>query len=317
MLVGGMIAFAAPWLLLGLLALPLLWWLLRAVPPSPRLVPFPAIRLLFGLEETEETPHRTPWWLLALRLFLATLLILGLAQPLLNPGTSLDDPGPLVLVIEDDWSAAANWAEIQKLTDLLIAQAERDDKPVLVIGTAAQTNGEAPSTAGLLPAGEARRIARAMAPKSWTSDHGAVAEALDGMTFDSAANIYWLAGGLTGQNGLDSTNQLAANLGRTGNAAFGGPRRIISCRSSLMPRPSSPAPSFSTPRRASGSTLDRYAVVANGEDGRHLARAELVFEPGALVGQGRMELPSELPQRTHFAARHRWARNSCLIDPRR
>ena len=33
------IGFAYPWLLLGLLALPILWLLLRAVPPAPRRQP--------------------------------------------------------------------------------------------------------------------------------------------------------------------------------------------------------------------------------------------------------------------------------------
>ena len=58
--------FAAPWVLLAIAALPLLWWLLRVTPPAPRSEHFPAIRLLTGLRSTEETSARTPWWLLAL-----------------------------------------------------------------------------------------------------------------------------------------------------------------------------------------------------------------------------------------------------------
>ena len=64
--------FAAPWVLLALPALPLLWWLLRVTPPAPRSETFPAIRLLMGLHAREETPARTPWWLLALRMIAAT-----------------------------------------------------------------------------------------------------------------------------------------------------------------------------------------------------------------------------------------------------
>ena len=59
--------FAAPWLLLALAALPLLWWLLRVTPPAARVQRFPAIRLLEGLRANERTASRTPWWLLALR----------------------------------------------------------------------------------------------------------------------------------------------------------------------------------------------------------------------------------------------------------
>jgi len=49
-----------PWLLLGLIVLPVLWWLLRLLPPAPRRLRFPAITLLFGLQPREETPDRTP-----------------------------------------------------------------------------------------------------------------------------------------------------------------------------------------------------------------------------------------------------------------
>ena len=81
MLTLGSLAFASPWLLMALLALPLLWWLLRVTPPAPRYVNFPAVSLLSGLRAREETPARTPWWLLLLRLLIAALVILALAHP--------------------------------------------------------------------------------------------------------------------------------------------------------------------------------------------------------------------------------------------
>src|SRR5262249_42607664 len=102
--------FAAPWVLLALPALPLLWWLLRVTPPAPRSEPFPAIRLLMGLHAREETPARTPWWLLLLRIVAATLVILALARPVLDPGSSLAGTGPVLLVVDDGWAAAGDWA---------------------------------------------------------------------------------------------------------------------------------------------------------------------------------------------------------------
>ena len=64
----GAFAFAAPGMLALLLALPVIYWLLRLIPPLPKLVRFPAIRLLIGLEPSEQTPMKMPWWLLLLRL---------------------------------------------------------------------------------------------------------------------------------------------------------------------------------------------------------------------------------------------------------
>ncbi|HLJ63762.1 MAG TPA: BatA domain-containing protein, partial [Stellaceae bacterium] len=64
MLALGALGFSAPWLLLGLAALPVLWWLLRVTPPAPRRITFPAIRLMAGLTPHEETPAKTPLWLI-------------------------------------------------------------------------------------------------------------------------------------------------------------------------------------------------------------------------------------------------------------
>src|SRR5215470_4529518 len=102
----GPLAFATPWLLLGLAALPILWWLLRVTPPAPRRIRFPALRLLLGLVPREETPAKTPLWLILLRMVLAALIILALAHPLLNPNARLAGNGPLVLAVDDGWTAA-------------------------------------------------------------------------------------------------------------------------------------------------------------------------------------------------------------------
>jgi hypothetical protein len=82
MIAGLPLTFAEPFLLLGLLSLPVLWWLLRVMPPRPRRIEFPPTRLLFDIKPKEETPSRTPWWLTALRLMAAALVILAAAGDL-------------------------------------------------------------------------------------------------------------------------------------------------------------------------------------------------------------------------------------------
>src|ERR1700691_3633700 len=124
MLALGSLAFAAPWLLVGLAVLPALWWLLRVTPPAPRRIPFPALRLLLGLVPREETPAKTPLWLILLRMVLAALVILALAHPLLNPAAKLAGNGPLVIVVANGWSAARQWDVPRAALDALIAQAD-------------------------------------------------------------------------------------------------------------------------------------------------------------------------------------------------
>ena len=48
------LTFAQPLVLLGLLSLPVLWWLLRLIPPTPRRIDFPPTRLLFDITPMEE-----------------------------------------------------------------------------------------------------------------------------------------------------------------------------------------------------------------------------------------------------------------------
>ena len=102
----GQLAFAAPWMLIALATLPVLWWLLRITPPAPRIQAFPPLRLLLALRRQEETPARTPLWLIILRMLIAALIIIGLAHPLFDPGARLLGSGPLVLVLDDGWSSA-------------------------------------------------------------------------------------------------------------------------------------------------------------------------------------------------------------------
>ena len=110
MIAGLPLGFAQPLILLGLLALPALWWLLRLIPPRPRQIAFPPARLLFDISPREETPARTPWWLTALRLLLAGLLIVAVAGPLWNPPLATATQGaPIALLLDDSWGAAATW----------------------------------------------------------------------------------------------------------------------------------------------------------------------------------------------------------------
>ena len=68
MMMLGPLGFAIPWMLAAGAMLPVLWFLLRAVPPSPREVVFPGTALLLGLTDPAPITRHTPWWLLLVRL---------------------------------------------------------------------------------------------------------------------------------------------------------------------------------------------------------------------------------------------------------
>src|SRR5437899_8466673 len=158
------LGFAQPLVLLGLLSLPALWWLLRLMPPRPRRVSFPPTRLLFDIAPREETPARTPWWLTALRLLAAALVILAAAGPIWNPQTGLAGSStPLVILLDDGWSAAASWDSRIKAADELIANADSDRRGVALVPLS-----EPARDITLMPAGTARVPLRQLAPKPYS-----------------------------------------------------------------------------------------------------------------------------------------------------
>jgi hypothetical protein len=203
------LAFAQPLVLLGLLALPVLWWLLRLIPPRPQRVNFPPTRLLFEIAPREETPSRTPWWLTLLRLALAALVIIAAAGPLWNPPMAASSRGtPLVIMIDDGWSAAAAWDERLRSADELIARAEADNRGVAVLPLS-----EADRDISLQVAGAARVQVKQLKPKPNEVDRAAALPQIERFLSSTPnAEIVWLSDGV--------------DLGK-GEAFVSGLKRII------------------------------------------------------------------------------------------
>ncbi|MEL6745300.1 MAG: BatA domain-containing protein, partial [Pseudomonadota bacterium] len=125
------LSFAAPALLFGLLALPLIWWLLRLTPPRPREEVFPPTRILAEIEKQEETPANSPWWLTLLRLLMAGLIVLALAEPILNAREDqTSGTGPALIMLDDTWSTGANWDARVTTTQRYLEEFAASGRPV-------------------------------------------------------------------------------------------------------------------------------------------------------------------------------------------
>ncbi|MGF1629920.1 MAG: DUF4159 domain-containing protein [Kiloniellaceae bacterium] len=288
----GLLAFAQPWLLLALAGLPVLWLLLRLTPPAPRRMVFPAIRLLAGLKAPEETPARTPWWLLLLRLLIVTLIILALAQPLLNPTARLAGSGPLVLVVDDGWSAARFWPTRQAAAADLLAQAEREDRPVMVLTTAASEQDSPPEASGLLSAAEARRLLQGLKPKPWPADRSAALAAVRDLDLPGAANVVWLSDGLASPE----SDALAAALQRLGSLHVLRDEGEGLARLALAPATEG-VDLVARALRADPAGASEGAVLAIAGDGRIVTKAPLIFEPGEREARTLLDLPTEMRNR--------------------
>jgi hypothetical protein len=281
-------------MLTALVALPVLWWLLRITPPSPKPQIFPPLRLLLGLIPKEETPAHTPWWLLLLRLVIAALVIFALARPVLNPDGTLVARGPLVLVIDDGWAAAADWTNRVDAMLATVDEAERQGRPMLLLGTAAPANGAPLLPSKLMPASEARGVVQGWRPKPWASDRMAAARALGEMRFNDAGDVVWIGDGIDDAAAQGQAYALAERL-----QWFGSVRVLTTAHGAkaLLPPTLDGATMKIRAARARAGVAEPLFVVASAEQGRVLAREPLLFEPDATLAEAPLNLPTELRNR--------------------
>jgi len=187
--------FLAPAVLLGLLALPALYFLLRLTPPPPRKIAFPPLALLHGLQQEERTPRNMPLWLLLLRLLASGLVIIGLAGPSLHPAPKLPGGGPVLLVIDNGFAAAADWPARRAAAESILAAASQSGSGVAILATARDPANQAPRIQGVFTAVQALQRLTALQPEPWPVDRAAAASTLAGAP-GFAARIY-LADGIT------------------------------------------------------------------------------------------------------------------------
>ncbi|HET9067944.1 MAG TPA: DUF4159 domain-containing protein [Amaricoccus sp.] len=163
----GSVAFLSPWLLLGFVTLPVLWWLLRAVPPAPGRRAFPGVRLMLGLRDPEKMPERTPWWLLALRMLALAAAILAFAGPVLNPRPAGTED-PLLVLVDGGWGDAPDWNRRMDRASAALDAAARDGREaaVLTMGAAPPPEGELPWRTGA----EWRERLAGLTPAAWAPD---------------------------------------------------------------------------------------------------------------------------------------------------
>ena len=290
----GAIGFAAPWMLLALVSLPVLWWLLRITPPSPRPQVFPPLRLLLGLIPKEETPAHTPLWLLLLRLAIAALVMLALARPILNPEARPAAGGPMVLVVDDGWSAAGDWSARIEAMLAVVDQAEQQGRPMMLIGTAAPANGEPLRPSRLMPASEARSLVQGWRPKPWAPDRLATAQSLGDTRFSAAGDVVWVSDGIDERADDSRAYTLAERL-----QGFGTLQIVTAAAGAkaLLPPLLDGATMKLRAIRLNSGLAEQVFIVASAEQGRVLAREPLLFQPDATMAEAPLNLPLELRNR--------------------
>jgi hypothetical protein len=282
------LAFSTPLLLVALLALPILWWLLRAVPPAPIRRRFPGVALLLGLRDDDSQSDKTPWWLLLLRMLAVAAAIVGFAGPVLNPQPERAGEGPLLVAMDASWASARDWQDRVERVELLLDEAGRAGRPVALVtltdlpGGALATQSANAWTARL----------PALAPAPYAPDYAAAAEWISGL--DMAAEVFWVSDGLDHPGRGDLLDAFEA-LGPV--SVFQGARDVIA----LAPPRFEDGTIRADLRRQGGSAPRDVTVIAHGLDPagipRDLARETVGFAAGDTEAEAVFDLPPELRNR--------------------
>lgn len=282
----GPIGFASPWLLLGLIALPLLWLLLRAVPPAPIRRRFPGVALLLGLKDDDAETDKTPWWLLLLRMLAVAAAILAFSGPVLNPKQRVAGTGPLLIAMDATWADARDWPRRMDRVQTLVAEAGRDGRPVALIRLSDLPSQMAFQAAdALLP-----RLA-GVSPQAWApSDAAAWVAVLPEDGFET----YWLSDGLDHPGRAALMSALSA---RGAVTVFESPRPVLALHPAGF---ADGAIQLAASRLPAADPLT-IEVVARGPDPagieRELARVPLNFAMGASRAETALSLPPEVRNR--------------------
>ncbi|MBZ9799252.1 DUF4159 domain-containing protein [Mesorhizobium sp. ES1-4] len=289
------LSFGAPMVLWGLLALPVIWWLLRLTPPKPQAEVFPPLKILARVLRREETPQRSPWWLTLLRLLMAALVVAALAEPVFNPREKLPAEGAaLALVIDNDWASAADWNKRVATAERLINDAGSNGVPVVIAFTAEKPNAEI----GPFDAAAALDRLRAAKPRPIPTDRPAVYARVAGVLETlPGASVAVLADGLAASgDGAAFNTLLSKNAARVVWA--------VADRLSLtgLTSAENQVDGFAlTAIRAPGDPAPAQVTAGAFDDkGRRIADATLTFAPGEATATGTMAVPFEL--RNDFAS---------------
>ncbi|WP_122520605.1 DUF4159 domain-containing protein [Pannonibacter phragmitetus] len=282
------IGFASPLILSALALLPVIWWLLRLTPPRPREVTFPPTRLLLEIEKHEETPQKSPWWLTALRLLLAALLIFALAGPVWRPAERLAlEGGPLLLVIDNGWTSARDWERQTATAQQILDTAAESGTPVILLATAEGPNQAlTPSTAAA--AGE--RL-RALEPRAYAHQRAELITALRKALQDNPVEqAVWISDGLEDDAPGAFQRDLGSMLGAKPLTVYTGLRTPMG-----LAGLSSNADALTvTVIRKPGEGPATVRVRAADMRGLTIGETDAAFADGATETTASFSLPSEL-----------------------
>lgn len=294
-----MISLGFPLALLGLLSLPVFWWLQSALPPEPVQRMFPPLKLLRGLDTEAAVPQSIPLWLKLLRLLMVALFVLGLSQPVWNPPKQeTQSTRPLLLIMDDGWAAAPSWSQRKQAAQALLAQAQLAKRSTALVFASDAEQSETPIA--LTDPQVLRKALNAHQPVGYAPDRAKLSRWLgnsqDKGSLPADRDTVWMASGVD----TGSAKTLVDFLSRSSDVTVMGldaPTPVL-----LTKIVTAPGGLSVHVRRLSGQSAWSGSLLARGQDGQIIFRQDAQMKAGETQADIVVKIPLELRNRVRTVA---------------
>lgn len=282
------LVFLHPLLLIGILLLPLFWLILSALPPQPVLRKFPPIGYLRNLQDKTASPQKIPLWLRLLRLLMIVSIVLAVASPVLLPRQDQTPDQPLLLLVDDGWANASNWAQVKASALARLSEADLADQSVALLFTT-QTE---PQNLRFTPYAQLRELLQAHQPNPVAPNHAIAAQTILDARQQNALpktlSVIWLSDGF----GYEGTSELIDLLSQNDHLQIltGSGHNQLRI-TALHHQQNDIAVQIAGPIDYAG------AVLAEDKDGKVLARSAFVLAKDQPTTEVKLTLPLQLRNR--------------------
>ncbi|MDC3091076.1 DUF4159 domain-containing protein [Rickettsiales bacterium] len=181
------ITITYPYAFLIFIFFPVFWKILRTLPLSPKLIKFPAIKIIANEQSIDQSPAKLSYPIVLLRLLILTFIIFAISQPIINKQDS--SPKNYLIILDNSWISSTTWnKKIEDIKNLISTNESIKNKYSIITTTEYDKN----KVFKLFNknSDEIKKILFSLKPLSWNPNYDLIRNELIGLDekFDS---IYW------------------------------------------------------------------------------------------------------------------------------
>lgn len=214
------ISITYPYAFLIFLFFPIFWNILRTSPLSPKLIKFPAIKIIAKEQSIDQSPAKLSYPIVLLRLLILTFIIFAISHPIINKQNST--PKNDLIILDNSWISSTTWDEKIENVRKLISSHESINNKYSLITTTEYDKGKFLKLFNKNST-EIKKFLFSLKPLAWNPNYSLVENQIAELNkdFDS---IYWFTEKTINNQKLS----LIQNLGK-------GNLKVITSPESLIP----------------------------------------------------------------------------------